>query len=140
MKKAIARTFGFLLPALAVVVVSHLIKQVLWAEVFDGMLASLVFSLLFAMGVWWGEKGLAISRERRPRQEVGIGLVAGAMMWTLLWIFWSVLPEIYQIHAAAWAFYCHLLVAFGTGWLSTQLRGGHSPIERAEQEMPSPSY
>lgn len=114
MKKVLPRTLGFFLATLLPVVYWHLVKLPTWSELVDGLLSSFVFSIPFAFGVFVVKR----FEESTSRQEVSIGMFSGIIMWAVVWVFWSVVPENFRLPAQAWAFSSHLAIAFITGVLT----------------------
>ena len=120
MKKVLPRTLGFLLITLIPVVYLHVIKLPIWAEVVDGVFSSLVFAIPFAVGLSLGKPTVGPSM----KQELRLGMLAAAFMWTVVSVFWSVVPESLRGSAEIWAFSSHLALAFTTGLLTTVIWRG----------------
>ncbi len=120
MKKVLPRTLGFLLVTLIPVVYLHVAKLPLWAEVVDGIFSSVVLAVPFAVG-------LSIAKpvgDLSMKQELKLGMLAATFMWTIVWVFWSVVPETFKASAETWAFTSHLTIAFSTGLLTTVIWKG----------------
>ncbi len=120
MKKVLPRTLGFLLVTLFPIVYLHVVKLPIWAEVFDGILSSLVFAVPFAMGLSLGKPMEGLSE----KQEISLGMLAAAFMWAVIWMFWSVVPESFRPFAETWAFPSHLAITFITGLWTTVIWKG----------------
>ncbi|MBX2874249.1 MAG: hypothetical protein KTR30_19170 [Saprospiraceae bacterium] len=138
MKKVLPRTLGYFLFTLLPVVYLHLVELPTWGQLVDGILSSVAFTMPFMLALWLARRLSLKYKIGGFLTELIIGAVAGAFMWSLLWVSWNVVPEKMLVSAENWAFYSHLIAAFGTACLSTCF--GIGKQERAGSSTPSPSY
>lgn len=95
MPASLARTLGFLIPTLVVVVGQHVAAEPTAGEALDGAVSAAFFATLFFAGSLAAHAMRRLPRPplRRPALiEWSTGLLAGVLAWGLLWLFWAVPP------------------------------------------------
>lgn len=125
MKSLLPRVSAFFLITLLPVVYLHVAKLPVFAEVIDGILSSFVFTLPFALGTKLIRRA-GWSAQHSVRQEMIAGAISAALMWSLIWVAWSVIPFGLRESAESWAFFSHLLAALGTGLLAGMVWGSRA--------------
>lgn len=105
MHRLAARVAGFAIPTVGLVTAIHLRQQMSWGEGFDGLVSGAWFTLPFAAVCWLrsrleGHRRSALARG--AGRELALGLMAGAVTWTAVWLGWT-LPEVtgWRPHAFA---------------------------------------
>lgn len=122
MKRVLPRTLGFFLITLLPVVGLHIATLPSWGELIDGVISSFVFTLPFALGFFVIKQFAAPATS--TKQEVYLGMISAAFMWTVIWVFWSAVPEGFRSSTEAWAFNIHLAMALIIGMLTVVIWNG----------------
>ena len=89
------RTAGFALPTVVLVISLHLAERPTTGEAVDGLISGLWFAALFLLATLVRPRlGLAPAPASgaRPVWEFLLGALAAVVVWSLLWLFWSVAP------------------------------------------------
>lgn len=131
MHPTFARTLGFFVPTALVVVGSHVAKQPTLAEALDGLVSSLWFTLLFAVGAFVAHRVSALrtpGKATRVLRELRSGALAGVACWLLLWGFWAlpVTRTLREVASFVFPFNCAWTLLFGL--LTQPWARGRAPI------------
>ncbi len=113
MRIVLDRTLGFALPTVAIVTALHLQKLATWGEALDGVVSGLTFAVLFGLGTAVAEFP---ARARPPfdvrERPLLSGLIAGLILWSLQFAFWSV-PATAPLRTIAFPIQCATMAAAG---------------------------
>ena len=113
------RAAGFFLITLIPVMTLHLVKLFTLGEAFDGLISSLAFTLPFLLALMLVER-LFPQGEQQNANWVALaeGAILAVGMWSVIALFWNLVPESFIAQFDQYAFYSHLICAFLTGLLA----------------------
>lgn len=131
MHPTVARTLGFFAPTALVIVGQHVAILPTWGEALDGLVSSLWFTLLFAVGAFVAHRVSALrapGQATRVLRELRSGALAGVACWLLLWGFWAlpVTRTLRDVASFVFPFNCAWTLLFGL--LTQPWARGRAPI------------